>query len=57
MNIGFIGAGSMANAVGGRFPVAGHKLLLSHSHDPAKLENFLNVPAGGHPAGVPFLHR
>jgi len=38
MNIGFIGAGSMANALGGRFVAKGHRLLLSHSRDPEKLE-------------------
>jgi 8-hydroxy-5-deazaflavin:NADPH oxidoreductase len=38
MNIGFIGAGNMTNALGKRLVAKGHNLLLSHSRDKAKLE-------------------
>jgi len=37
MKIGFVGAGNMANALGGRFVAKGHRLMLSHSRDPANL--------------------
>ncbi|HWL88324.1 MAG TPA: NAD(P)-binding domain-containing protein [Polyangiaceae bacterium] len=42
MNIGILGAGNMATALGRRFTSKGHQILLSYSRDRAKLEKAAN---------------
>lgn len=38
MRVGILGAGNMATGLGRYFVKAGHRLIISHSRDPAKLE-------------------
>ncbi len=53
MNVGFLGAGRMTQALGRRFIDQGHKLLLSFSRDRAKLEEAANTLGGGTRVGAP----
>jgi 8-hydroxy-5-deazaflavin:NADPH oxidoreductase len=53
MNIGILGAGTMAGALGRRFTRTGHKLLLSFSRDPAKMEKTARDLGSGTRVGSP----
>jgi 8-hydroxy-5-deazaflavin:NADPH oxidoreductase len=47
MNIGILGAGRMTNALGRRFVKSGHRLVVSYSRDPARLEKTATDLGGG----------
>lgn len=53
MNIGILGAGNMASALGERFIAQGHRLLLSFSREPAKLAASAARLGGGTRVGTP----
>lgn len=53
MNIGILGAGAMAQALGRHFLRRGHKLLLSYARDKAKLEQAARTLGGGTRVGSP----
>lgn len=53
MNIGIVGAGNMASAMGRRLLENGHKLLLSYSRDPSKLQETAKALGGETRAGTP----
>ncbi|HJZ76821.1 MAG TPA: NAD(P)-binding domain-containing protein [Vicinamibacterales bacterium] len=47
MNIAFLGAGAMAIALGRRFIAAGHRLVVSYSREPGKIEKTATELGGG----------
>src|SRR5262249_38825463 len=53
MNIGILGAGNMANALGRHLIAKGHSLLLSYSRDRAKLDKAASALGGGTKVGSP----
>jgi hypothetical protein len=53
MNIGILGSGNMAAAIGRHLITQGHKLQLSFSRDRAKLENTASMLGAGTTVGSP----
>src|SRR5262249_6557444 len=53
MNIGVLGAGTMTHALGRRFVADGHRLVVSYSRDPQKLEETARDLGGGTGVGSP----
>src|SRR5262249_20679314 len=53
MNIDALGAGTMTHALGRRFVADGHRLVVSYSRDPQKLEETARDLGGGTSVGSP----
>jgi 8-hydroxy-5-deazaflavin:NADPH oxidoreductase len=54
MNVGILGAGAMAEAIGQRLVANGHALFVSYSRDPNKLDRLAITLGHGTRAGEPY---